>query len=93
MARPKRSWIQEERRNTLGHWVAFCADCGYCRRYFEGCEGDLPDSCPQCAGALRHRCPSCGARFASAFQIVCEGCGADVRPGTLFGVPIRKAGR
>jgi RNase P subunit RPR2 len=93
MARPKRNWIQEERRNTLGHWVALCPGCGYTQRYFEDSEADLPASCPQCQGPLRRRCPSCDARFASAFQITCEDCGAEVRPNTLFGVPIRKAGR
>ena len=27
--KPKRNWIQEERRRTLGDWVAFCPSCGH----------------------------------------------------------------
>ena len=34
MAR-KRSWLQEERRRTLGDWVALCLGCGHVQRYFE----------------------------------------------------------
>ena len=86
----KRNWIQEERRNTLGHWVAFCLRCGYTQRYFEDSEGELPAACPHCAQAMRHRCPACDARFASVFQVECEECGAEVRPRELFGSPIRK---
>ncbi len=92
-ARPKRNWIQEERRRTLGDWVAFCAGCGFTVRYFEEVEAELPHACPQCAGEVRHLCPSCGARFPSAFQVECEQCGAGIRPRELFGGPIRKAGR
>ncbi len=91
--RPKRNWIQEERRKTLGDWVAFCVACGFTLRYFAELEDGLPDRCPQCAGELRARCPTCGERFPSAFQVECEGCGARVRPAELFGVPIRRAGR
>ena len=93
MARPRRNWIQEERRKTLGDWVAFCLHCGHTLRYFEASEAELPPECPQCAGTLRSRCPACGARFPSAFQVECEECGADVRPNALFGGPIRRRGR
>jgi NAD-dependent SIR2 family protein deacetylase len=89
----KRNWIQEERRKTLGDWVAFCVECGHTVRYFEECEAELPPACPQCDGELRTRCPSCGARFPSAFQVECEVCGAEVRPNALFGGAIRKPGR
>jgi hypothetical protein len=89
----KRSWIQEERRRTLGDWVAFCPDCGFTVRYFEESEARLPEGCPQCAAELRSRCPSCDARFPSAFQVECEECGAELRPPELFGTPIRRAGR
>ena len=89
----KRNWIQEERRKTLGDWVAFCLDCGHTLRYFGDSEQELPVACPQCAGELRHRCPTCGARFPSAFQVECEECGAEVRPNTLFGTAIRKPGK
>jgi hypothetical protein len=86
-------WLREERRRTLGEWVAFCIACGHSQRYFEERAGALPASCPTCGGELRRSCPSCGARFASAFTVVCEECGVDVRPREQFGTPIRKPGR
>jgi predicted nucleic acid-binding Zn ribbon protein len=89
----KRSWIQEERRRTLGDWVAFCLGCGHTLRYFTDFEAELPAECPQCAGELRSRCPACETRIASAFAVECEECGAEVRPRDLFGGPIRKKGR
>jgi predicted nucleic acid-binding Zn ribbon protein len=91
--RPRRNWIQEERRRTLGDWVAFCLACGHTVRYFEDFEDLLPAACPHCAGELRHRCPACDARLPSAFQVECEECGAPVRDAELFGSPIRKPGR
>lgn len=91
--KPKRNWIQEERRRTLGDWVAFCLTCGHTQRYFEGDEAELPERCAFCGGPMRHRCPSCDARFPSAFQVECEECCAELRPNELFGVPIRKPGR
>jgi hypothetical protein len=93
MARAKRSWIQEERRNALGHWVAFCLACGHTLRYFDEFEHELPAACPHCEGELRARCPACDARLPSAFQVACEECGATVRDAELFGTPIRKPGR
>ncbi len=93
MAAPKRNWIQQERRNTLGHWVVFCPSCGHSQRYFEESEGDVPSSCPQCGAELLGRCPACDARFASAFQVECEECGAPLRHPDLFGGAIRKPGR
>jgi predicted RNA-binding Zn-ribbon protein involved in translation (DUF1610 family) len=89
----KRSWIQEERRKTLGDWVAFCLACGHTLRYFLGDEGGLPAACPQCGGELRHRCPTCDAPIASAFAVECEECGAPVRDSKLFGTSIRRPGR
>jgi hypothetical protein len=89
----KRNWIQEERRRTLGDWVAFCPACGHVVRYFDDFESEVPATCPQCASEIRRRCPSCDARFPSAFLVECEECGAPVRPGELFGGPIRKRGR
>jgi len=91
--RPRRNWIQEERRKTLGDWVAFCVDCGFTLRYFVELEAELPTSCPGCDGEMRHLCPECAARFPSAFLVECEECGAEVRPKELFGGPIRKAGK
>jgi ribosomal protein S27E len=92
MAR-KRSWLQEERRRTLGDWVAFCLGCGHVQRYFEDSEGDVPAECPQCGRPLLHRCPTCSARIASAFAVECEVCGDPLRPDEGFGSRIRKPGR
>jgi len=89
----KRNWIQEERRKTLGDWVAFCLRCGFTQRYFLEDEDELPSSCPDCGGELRNRCPACRAPIASAFAVECEECGAAVRAAELFGTPIRKPGR
>ena len=89
----RRNWIQEERRRTLGDWVAFCLACGHTQRYFEDSEADVQAACPHCGEQVRSRCPSCDARFPSAFQVVCEDCGAEVRPAELFGGPIRRPGR
>jgi hypothetical protein len=89
----KRNWIQEERRRTLGDWVAFCLSCGHTVRYFEELEAELPPACPHCEGELRSRCPACEARLPSAFQVECEECGAALREPELFGSRIRKPGR
>ena len=86
-------WLQEERRKALGDWVAFCLRCGFVQRYFEEWEEELPETCPQCAGALRARCPDCGARFSSAFAVECEACGGELRPREQFGGRIRKLGK
>jgi predicted nucleic acid-binding Zn ribbon protein len=91
--RAKRNWIQEERRKTLGDWVALCVRCGHTQRYFLESEDALARECPQCGGEVRSRCPSCGAPIVSAFAVECEECGGDVRPRELFGTPIRKSGR
>ena len=89
-ARRPPDWLIEERRNTLGHWAAFCLTCGHTLRYFEELEDEVPLACPQCAGPVRAQCPSCNARFASAFATACEACGAALRTGELFGVRIRR---
>jgi hypothetical protein len=86
-------WLREERRRTLGDWVAFCLSCGFAQRYFDEFEHELPPRCPQCEGEMRSRCPACDARFSSAFAVACESCGAELRPPTAFGTPIRKPGR
>jgi predicted amidophosphoribosyltransferase len=83
-------WLREERRKTLGDWVAVCVRCGHAQRYFEEFEGQLPERCPQCKGELRSRCPACGARFSSAFAVDCEACGEPLRPAQAFGGPIRR---
>jgi ribosomal protein S27E len=89
----RRNWIQEERRRTLGDWVAFCPGCGHVVRYFEELESERPVACPQCATPLVARCPSCDARLPSAFQVECEECGALLRPNDHLGVRIRREGR
>ena len=86
-------WLREERRKTLGDWVAVCLRCGFAQRYFDEWEHELAASCPQCSGEVRSRCPACGARFSSAFAVTCEACGGELRPSELFGVSIRKPGR
>jgi hypothetical protein len=83
-------WLKEERRKTLGDWVALCLECGYAQRYFEQWEAELPSNCPQCTGEMRARCPACQARFSSVFAVNCEACGESLRPAELFGVRIRK---
>jgi predicted nucleic acid-binding Zn ribbon protein len=83
-------WLREERRKTLGDWVAFCLACGFVQRYFEDFVDELPADCPQCGGELRSQCPSCGARFSSAFAVECEACGAELRPAEHFGIKIRR---
>ncbi len=93
MAPAKRNWIQEERRKTLGDWVAFCLRCGFTQRYFLEHEAELSPECPDCGGELRNRCPACEAPIASAFAVECEDCGTAVRPPELFGTAIRKPGR
>jgi predicted nucleic acid-binding Zn ribbon protein len=85
-------WLIEERRNSLGHWAAFCLSCGHSLRYFEESVADLPADCPQCGGPVRSACPSCGARFASAFATKCEECGAELRAEEVLGVRIRREG-
>jgi hypothetical protein len=93
VAKARRNWIQEERRRTLGDWVAFCLHCGHTQRYFLENESELGAECPQCGGEMRSRCPACGGPIASAFAVECEACGAEVRPRELFGTTIRKPGR
>ena len=89
----KVNWLKEERRKTLGDWVAVCLRCGFAVRYVDEREAELPAACPQCAGELRARCPGCGSRFSSAFAVECEVCGGALRPAELFGTPIRKQKR
>jgi hypothetical protein len=90
-ARKPPDWLIEERRNTLGHWAAFCLSCGHALRYFEESAADVPVECPQCDGPIRSSCAACGARFASAFATACEACGEPLRADELFGTRIRRA--
>ena len=86
-------WLREERRRTLGDWVAFCVDCGHAQRYTEEGESELSPQCPQCAGEMRSRCPACGERIAMMFSVECEECGAALRPAAQGGITIRKPPR
>ena len=83
-------WLKEERRRTLGDWVAVCPSCGHAQRYFEGEEAGLPASCPTCGAAMVSRCGACGARVPSVFAVECDGCGAALREAAPFGIPIRR---
>src|SRR4051794_41601374 len=71
-------WLREERRNVLGHWSAFCLDCGSARRWFVESEDEVPATCA-CGGSILHPCPPCTAPFSSTFALHCEACGADLR--------------
>lgn len=86
-------WLREERRNVLGHWSAFCLDCGAARRWFAEGEAEVPDRCPSCGGPMLRRCPSCDAPFSSSFAVECEACGAALRKPDLLGMRIRRPGR
>jgi ribosomal protein S27E len=86
-------WLREERRKTLGDWVAFCLECGHAQRYFAEDEPSLAARCPACDGQMRKRCPECEARFSSVFAVECEECGAPLRSAEAFGGPIRRPGR
>jgi hypothetical protein len=85
-------WLREERRNVLGHWTAFCLDCGAARRWFEDCESELPETC-SCGGRILHRCPACEAPFSSTFAVDCEECGTALRSPEFLGMRIRKPGK
>jgi predicted amidophosphoribosyltransferase len=77
-------------RGVLGHWSAFCLDCGAARRWFEEFEAELPARCSSCGGELRHRCPACAAPFSSTFAVECEECGTALRAPELHGIRIRR---
>jgi hypothetical protein len=82
-------WLREERRNVLGHWSAFCLDCGAARRWFEEFEAEVPERCT-CGGTMLRRCPSCAEPFSSVFAVACEACGAGLRAPDLHGMRIRR---
>ena len=85
-------WLREERRNVLGHWTAFCLDCGAAQRWFVEFEDEVPERCA-CGGRILRRCPSCDAPFSSTFAVDCEACGEPLRSNELFGTRIRKPTR
>ncbi len=85
-------WLREERRNVLGHWTAFCLDCGHAQRWFVEFESEVTETCPTCGGAMLRRCPACTAPFSSTFAVDCEECGHALRDPELLGMRIRKSG-
>ena len=84
-------WLREERRKTLGDWIAVCAGCGHGQRYFAESEVELEPLCPTCGQAMLVRCPGCGARISSMFAVACEECQGPIRPAEQFGTQIRRA--
>ena len=86
------NWLREERRNVLGHWTAFCLECGAAQRWFVEFEDEVPEKCA-CGGTILRRCPDCSAPFASTFAVECEECGAQLREPSLHGMRIRREER
>jgi predicted nucleic acid-binding Zn ribbon protein len=84
--------LREERRNVLGHWTAFCLECGAARRFFVDFEDEVPETC-SCGGRILRRCPACAAPFSSTFAVDCEECGAQLREPELLGMRIRREER
>ena len=78
------------RRDELGNRAAFCAGCGWGRRFLAGVPVDLPESCPDCGEPVIAACPSCGEGITSLMQITCSGCGEALRDAEFFGRPIRR---
>ena len=78
------------RRDELGNRAAFCAGCGWGRRFLAGVPVELPEQCPDCGQAVIAACPACGEGISSLMQITCEGCGEALRDTEFFGRPIRR---
>ncbi len=93
MAKPKRNWIQEERRKTLGDWVAFCLGAGTRSATSSRARVSCPRRVRSAEASFGTAVPSCAAPIPSAFAVECEECGAEVRRPELFGTAIRKPGR
>ena len=85
--------LREERRKTLGDWVAVCPGCGHGQRYFTETEDDIGARCPTCEGELLTRCPACSARISSMFAVSCEECEQTLRAPEQFGTAIRRPKR
>jgi hypothetical protein len=77
-------------KDELGNRAAFCAGCGWGRRFLGGMPVELPESCPDCGQPLIAECPSCSAGITSLMQITCAGCGEALRDAEFFGRPIRR---
>ncbi len=78
------------RKDELGNRAAFCAGCGWGRRFLAGMPVELPERCPDCGQPVIAACPACGEGITSLMQITCSGCGEALRDAEFFGRPIRR---
>ena len=78
------------RKDELGNRAAFCAGCGWGRRFLAGVPAELPETCPDCGGPVLAECPACTAGITSLMQITCSACGEQLRDPDFFGRPIRR---
>ena len=68
------------RKDELGNRAAFCAGCGWGRRFLAGRAGRAARrAVPTAAQAVIAACPSCGEGITSLMQITCSGCGEALR--------------
>ena len=78
------------RKDELGNRAAFCAGCGWGRRFLAGVPADLPETCPDCGQPVLAACPACGEPITSLMQITCSACAEALRDAEFFGRPIRR---
>jgi len=78
------------RKDELGNRAAFCAGCGWGRRFLAGVPVELPETCPDCGQPVLAACPSCDEGITSLMQITCSACGEALRDTEFFGRPIRR---
>jgi predicted amidophosphoribosyltransferase len=78
------------RKDELGNRAAFCAGCGWGRRFLAGVPAELPESCPDCGQPVLAECPACAEGITSLMQITCSACGEALRDAEFFGRPIRR---
>jgi hypothetical protein len=78
------------RKDELGNRAAFCAGCGWGRRFLAGMPVDLPEACPDCGQPVIAACPACGEGITSLMQITCSACAEPLRDAEFFGRPIRR---
>ena len=78
------------RKDELGNRAAFCAGCGWGRRFLAGVPAELPSTCPDCGQPVLAECPACAEGITSLMQITCSACGEQLRDPEFFGRPIRR---
>jgi len=78
------------RRDELGDRAAFCAGCGWGRRFLGDDTTVVPAACPDCGGRVLAACPACEAPIRSLMAVTCASCGSALRAPELFGRPIRR---